>query len=71
MRFSLLCSFPAVQNAKTLKLTAFGRAVVAEEHETGVVALGDLGQEVEPSIEVEEEALWVPLLGADCDTEME
>lgn len=40
------------------------RAVVAEEHETDMVRLGCVGEEVK-QIVVQQEVLWVALLGAD------
>ena len=40
-------------------------AVIAEEHETGVVGLGCVGEEVEEGVVVEEEVGGVAGLGAD------
>lgn len=48
-----------------VELVGSGSTIVREEHQPGVVGLGNVGEEVEPAVEVEEEGAGVSLLGAD------
>jgi hypothetical protein len=46
------------------ELVAVGGSVIREQHHSCVLRLGDIGQEIEPGVEVEQETLGVSLLGS-------
>lgn len=57
--------FERVAAVAMVEAPSLGCTVITEEHESGVISLWGVGEQIEESIVVQKEVGWVAILGAD------